>query len=182
MVFDKKLWDKTVDFHGHTCPGLAIGYRAAVIALEKLSDNRSDDEELVAIVENDACGVDAIQVITGCSLGKGNLIYKNRGKQAFTIAQRKSGKAVRVYVDTAKLDVEPNDREGKIQAVLTAPAEEFCQVEFVSLKIPEKAKIFPSVVCSCCRERLAEPRAKLQDGKIVCLDCFKPYQRGWESI
>ncbi len=45
----------TVSFHGHACPGLAIGYRAAVHALETFHAGRDEDEELVAIVENDAC-------------------------------------------------------------------------------------------------------------------------------
>ncbi len=64
---------KCLDFHGHLCPGLAIGYRAATGALEWLKENRSEDEELVAIVETDACGADAVQVLTGCTFGKGNL-------------------------------------------------------------------------------------------------------------
>lgn len=71
---EKSSWEKAVEFHGHTCPGLTIGYRVAEIAMGELETIRSVDEELIAIVENDACGVDAIQVLTGCSLGKGNLI------------------------------------------------------------------------------------------------------------
>ena len=54
-------------FHGHFCPGLMIGYRAAQIALRELHVERAEDEELVAICENDACGVDAVQVLTGCT-------------------------------------------------------------------------------------------------------------------
>ena len=69
-----KSYDAAVAFHGHACPGLALGYRAAEYALQHLRTGRSDDEDLVAIVENDACGVDAIQMVAGCSVGKGNLI------------------------------------------------------------------------------------------------------------
>lgn len=71
-----ELWYECVKFHGHECPGLAIGFRAALIAKEKMEVSFSQDEEIVCITENDACGVDAIQVITGCTLGKGNLILK----------------------------------------------------------------------------------------------------------
>jgi formylmethanofuran dehydrogenase subunit E len=67
----------TVSFHGLACPGLAIGYRAAVHALETLHAGR--DEELVAIMENDACGMDAIQAVTGCTTDKGNLIMQDPG-------------------------------------------------------------------------------------------------------
>jgi len=37
-----------------------------------LGENRAEDEEIVAVVETDACGADAIQVRTGCTFGKGN--------------------------------------------------------------------------------------------------------------
>ncbi len=57
---------------------------------------RAMDEELVAIVENDACGVDAVQVLTGCTFGKGNFIFYDYGKMAFTFFSRKTGKGVRL--------------------------------------------------------------------------------------
>ena len=80
---DKKiLWEKCVDFHGHQCGGLTIGYKAALYAMELLELEFSDDEQVVCISENDACGVDAIQVLLGCSVGKGNLLFHMRGKQA----------------------------------------------------------------------------------------------------
>ena len=34
MKDKKALWDRAVDFHGHACPGLTIGYRAALYAAE----------------------------------------------------------------------------------------------------------------------------------------------------
>lgn len=64
-----------VEFHGHECPGLAMGYRMASAAMNALNSIHSEDEEIVAIVENNACGVDALQCVTGCTFGKGNLIF-----------------------------------------------------------------------------------------------------------
>ena len=72
-------YPEIISFHGHECPGLAIGYRMATAAMEKLSVLRAEDEEIVAIVENDACGVDALQCVTGCTFGKGNLIFHDYG-------------------------------------------------------------------------------------------------------
>ncbi len=80
----KELWEKCAAFHGHVCGGLTIGYKAALYAIELLDLSFSDDEQVVCISENDACGVDAIQVILGCSVGKGNLLFHMRGKQAFS--------------------------------------------------------------------------------------------------
>ena len=102
------LWKKCAAFHGHECGGLTIGYKAALyalelldISLENVSENPeciSKDEDLVCIAENDACGVDAIQVILGCSVGKGNLLFHLRGKQAFSFYNRRNGKSVRLVL------------------------------------------------------------------------------------
>ncbi|NIT04240.1 formylmethanofuran dehydrogenase, partial [Candidatus Saccharibacteria bacterium] len=48
-----KSFDDVVEFHGHLCPGLAIGFRVARAALDELGQ-RAEDEELVAVVENDS--------------------------------------------------------------------------------------------------------------------------------
>lgn len=55
-----KLWEKVVSFHGHECSGLAMGFRAAEVAMEHLNLEFSKDEEIVCVTENDACGVNAI--------------------------------------------------------------------------------------------------------------------------
>ena len=92
MCTEKTLWEKVVDFHGHACTGLATGFRVAEAALSALQGDRDIDEEMVAIAENDSCAVDAIQVITGCTYGKGNLIIRDYGKQAYTFILRKTAK------------------------------------------------------------------------------------------
>ena len=63
-----------------------------------LAEQRSEDEEIVAIVENDACSADAVQVITGCTFGKGNFIHKDYGKMALTLLSRNTGRGVRILL------------------------------------------------------------------------------------
>ena len=77
-------WEECVAFHGHSCPGLTIGYKAALYAIRLLDLSFSEDEEVVCISENDACCVDAIQIMLGCTAGKGNLLFHMTGKMAFT--------------------------------------------------------------------------------------------------
>ena len=79
-----KSYQEAVQFHGHSCPGLAMGFRMTKAALDHFSSERSVDEEMVAIVENDACGTDAVQFLSGCTFGKGNLIFKDYGKMVYT--------------------------------------------------------------------------------------------------
>ena len=76
VISSSRDFKKCVEFHGHTCPGLAIGFRAARTLMERLGARKAPDEELVAIVETDACGADAIQVMTGCTFGKGNFFSR----------------------------------------------------------------------------------------------------------
>ena len=78
MKISPRLIEETIRFHGHSCPGLALGIRAAEVALKE--SERAPDEEVVAVVETDMCGVDAIQYLTGCTFGKGNLIHLDYGK------------------------------------------------------------------------------------------------------
>lgn len=202
MCMEKNNWEKAVEFHGHTCPGLTIGYRVAEIALHELETIRSADEELVAIVENDACGVDAIQVLTGCSLGKGNLIFRDYGKQVYTFACRDSGKAVRVAVkgtiwpkDPGYLELRKKIFGGTAteeekatflgfqqdlsRRMMEMPAVEFCEVRHINMELPGKARIFDSHTCARCGEPVMEPRARVKAGRIVCIPCSEQYDRGW---
>lgn len=173
---NQKLWYECVRFHGHECPGLAIGFRASQIAMEKMELNFSQDEEIVCITENDACGVDAVQYVTGCTLGKGNLILKGTGKMAFTFISRKNGKALRLLLKHDDLQMERHERQ---EYILKGPAEDLFKIEWISIELPDKARKFNTVICEVCNEGASENKIRLQDGKKVCLDCYKEYSRGW---
>lgn len=169
-------WEKAVAFHGHSCPGLAIGFKAAEAAKEKLGISFSSDEELVCVTENDACGVDAIQFMTGCSLGKGNLIYRGTGKMAFSFFNRDTGESLRMIAKPLK---EEMNYEQKQKYILNSPVDEIFDFMKPSFSLPNNALIFQSVVCESCGESAPEYKMRLQDGKKVCLDCFTDYGRGW---
>lgn len=185
---------KVGEFHGHVCPGLIYGYRAAKAALSALGP-RSADEELVAIVENDSCAVDAIQVLTGCSFGKGNLIFRDFGKSVYTFLSRDTGRGVRISVDY-KAEESPDDADvwrkymsgdrseevvkgiaarkaRKVRAILEAPEELVLTIRPANEALPARARIFPSGRCSICGEKVMEPRLRLKDGKPVCLACLE---------
>ena len=150
MDDEKALWKKCVEFHGHECGGLTIGYKAALYAKELLDLDFSEDEQVVCISENDACGVDAIQVILGCSVGKGNLLFHICGKQAFSFYDRGSGRSVRL--------------------VLKEKPREMTKAEFLAL--PRKAEIFGSARCGCCGEMTGEKWLREAGGKKLCPDCL----------
>ena len=91
---DPQRIEQTIRFHGHNCPGVSIGIRASEMALRDFE--RAPDEEVVAVVETDMCAVDAIQFLTGCTFGKGNLIHLDYGKNAFSFYRRSDGKGIRI--------------------------------------------------------------------------------------
>ncbi|MEL7565291.1 MAG: FmdE family protein [Dehalobacterium sp.] len=173
---NKELWEKCVEFHGHQCPGLAIGFRAAEAAREKLGITFSPDEEVVCITENDACGVDAVQVLTGCSMGKGNLIYRNTGKQAFTFFVRKTGESLRLVLNAVDGDM---DREQRQEYLLNADLAKIFSFKQPNFPLPETARLFNTVICEICGEGAPEHKIRIQEGKKVCLDCFHDYSRGY---
>ncbi|HOJ11779.1 MAG TPA: FmdE family protein [Clostridiales bacterium] len=174
---NKQLWDKSVAFHGHECPGLAIGFKACEAAAEKMQLEFSDDEEIVCVTENDACGVDAVQAIFSCTLGKGNLIYRGTGKQAFSFFNRKTGQKFRVCLKPSQN--KGMDRDQWKEYLLNSQVDEIFTFSEPKFDLPERARLLKTVVCEICEEGTPEHKAHLQDGKIVCADCFKTYDRGW---
>ncbi|MEW6584374.1 MAG: FmdE family protein [Nitrospirota bacterium] len=188
-----KTFDDVVEFHGHACPGLALGYRVSVFALKELGE-RASDEELVSIVENDSCAVDAVQVMTGCTFGKGNLIFRDYGKQVYTFIKRPSGEGIRISIDFVPPEETVEERamwerygEGdrseevikavharktkKMNKILNAKDEELLKVSRGKMDLPEEAAIYPSLRCAICGEKVMETRARVRYGKIVCIPC-----------
>ena len=175
-MYNKDLWKKCVEFHGHECPGLAIGFRACEIAKEKLNLKFSKDEEVVCITENDACGVDAIQVITGCTIGKGNLIYKGTGKMAFSFFDRKNNRSIRLILKDFNFN---GSRDEKQNYIIDGSEKELFDIKTPSFIVPEYARSFNSIKCEICGELAPEHKIRIEKGKKVCLDCYNEYTRGW---
>ena len=169
-----KTWKDCVAFHGHECPGLTIGYKASLYAIELLGLEFSEDEQLVCIAENDACGVDGIQVMLGCSVGKGNLLFHLRGKAAYSFYNRKTGKSVRLVLKPRQDNMSKAEAFAYYQA---CKPEDMFLVKETCLPLPEKARLFESYVCEHCAESTGAEWIRLAEGKKLCLDCYGSYER-----
>lgn len=170
----KSDWERCVEFHGHVCGGLTIGYQAARLAIRLLNLTFSKDENVVAICENDACGVDAIQVMLGCSVGKGNLLFHMCGKQAFNIYERNSGRSVRLVLRETPGGL---SREESLRYLTESDPAELFDVRETVLQVPERARLFDSYICDCCGEKTGSNWIRLQGDKKLCLDCYRSYDR-----
>jgi formylmethanofuran dehydrogenase subunit E len=165
-------YSEIVAFHGHSCPGLAIGYRMSSAAMAELGLSRSGDEELVAIVENDACGVDALQYVTGCTFGKGNLVFRDYGKNAYTLFSRKSGRGIRVvFHGNGVSDRLREDRTAYAEFLMHCPQDVIIELQPAVFDVPETARIRNSVVCPLCSEKVMESRLHSVNGRSICIPC-----------
>lgn len=174
-MYNVEEWEKAVAFHGHRCPGLAIGFKAVEAFVQQNRVGDISDEQVVCITENDACGCDAVQALLSCTFGKGNLIYRRMGKMAFNFYIRESGEALRLYFKADNTDRLP--REAWMERILNAPADELFAFSKPVFQLPEQARLFQSQTCSVCGEKVREDRVRLEEGKPVCLGCYKEYDR-----
>ena len=119
-----------------------------------------------------ACGVDAVQVLTGCTFGKGNFIFRDYGKQVYTFYSRNTGKGYRVLFHGNNIpeNVRGN-REMMTQWLLDADEEAIIDVVEVEIEEPDMAEMVPSVRCEYCGEMVMQTRTKDIDGKITCIPC-----------
>jgi formylmethanofuran dehydrogenase subunit E len=194
------LLRKAGELHGHFCPYVALGVRAGYMALKALGIERTTGmEEVVAIVETNNCFSDGVQMVTGCTFGNNALIYRDLGETAVTVAKR-DGTAVRIALKAEWEDAfdsrypEAHDlferivvnREEATQAEheklmqlwaessfgqLELPEEEVFNVKPKKIKVPSYAPIFASVRCSVCGDNVMETRARVKDGKPICIAC-----------
>jgi formylmethanofuran dehydrogenase subunit E len=192
-----KLLKRAGELHGHFCPFLAIGVKAAARAVKELGVSSTGMEEIIAIVETNNCFSDGVQFITGCSFGNNALIYRDYGKTAFTLTRR-NGEAVRIVVKDVsefleRAEPEANRLFQKVVVehkgtkederrlrerwrqiafkILDVPDDELFDVTRVAIQVPAYARIFASVKCSICGENIMEPKARVRDGKPVCIPC-----------
>jgi formylmethanofuran dehydrogenase subunit E len=189
-------FQKCIDFHGHACPGLAMGYVAAKAGMAWLGERRAEDEEIVAIVETDACGSDAIQVVTGCTFGKGNFFFRDYGKTAFSFLSRASGKGIRLCAKPNLFSLAPehgalrerveNGQAGdedlkafwnlqmqRTKDVLDSPADQLYRFNEITTPLPARAEIHDSLLCAICGEPVMASRLTQTTEGLLCRPCLK---------
>jgi formylmethanofuran dehydrogenase subunit E len=170
------LFKKAQEFHGHVCPGIVLGTRLTIAGLRELGMNPHEtNHNLIVYMEIDRCGADAVQAITGCSLGHRNLKHVDYGKFAATFVDIGTGKAVRVAVDEkdrAKHDGMEQKEVIKILGEL--PEANILKIEQVHISVPEDdIPGFPrqKEKCTVCGEQIMDNRHLVLDGTVQCRNC-----------
>ena len=164
---------KAGDYHGHVCAGIALGTKMTLAAMKALGlDPKLKNKNLIVYVEIDRCMTDAVQTITGCSLGHRSLKYIDYGKFAATFVNLDTKKALRASIK------ESFDSSGPIEEVTSAiartPDDELVILQEVEIKIAEtelpglpKSRAY----CSSCGERIVDGREVRKGNGVMCRGC-----------
>ncbi|WP_214408493.1 FmdE family protein [Sphaerisporangium fuscum] len=187
-------YSQVTRFHGHECPGSAVGLRMAEIAVARLG-RHSQDNEILAIGETDACAIDAVQVVTGCTLGNRHLVQEDNGKIAFTFWRVADGTGIRVSAKpgseafrgeeawalarkveagTATDEERGRFKQGqaeRVRRILAVPVEDLLVTETVSGEAPEAKKLQPHAPCDGCDEQTSTAVLHNHRGRMLCPPC-----------
>ncbi len=180
----EQLLKKSTKVHGHICAGQVIGVRMCLLALKQIniSDPKGvDRKKLYVIVEIDRCATDAIQSVTGCSLGKRSMRWIDQGIMAATFINLESGDAVRVTALEESRELSKkyypqidNKYEQQLEAYRLMPDEELFGVKRVAVDIPPEnmpGRPLKRVQCEGCGDWVQDCREVKKEGKTLCRGC-----------
>ncbi len=190
LIFEKLL-DESVRIHGHLCPGQVLGVRMSMFGLGKagIADPRGKDRKSIMVyVEIDRCATDAIQSVTGCSLGKRTLKFMDYGKMAATfvnLGKRDAGtnrfRGVRVLAKEESRKTAMNYFPGigdkyqrQTAAYKVMPDDELFAWREVLVEIPEEdmpGRPLQRIECGKCGEHVQDRREIRTGGKPLCRAC-----------
>ena len=183
---------ESVAFHGHVCPGQMLGIRMAIRGCRELGIElpRVDNKRLIVYVEIDRCATDAIQIVTGCKLGKRTMKYLDYGKLAATFVDLYTGNAVRLGArEDAREKASRYQRPGWTRhqteafAYRIMPEEELFHLEHVLVQIPAEdmpGQPLRRVMCSECGETVNDGREVILAERVLCLSCA--YGRYYQPV
>ena len=203
MVEPKEFLEAGQIFHGHKCPAMPMGLKVGAAAMNKLGVERSMDGQLQALVEIGeghcaTCFADGVQMITGCTFGKGNIKKLYYGKWGVTLIDTTTGRAVRVspraeamlaskkteffteyrmkHIPASKVPSEVV--EPLVEKVMNAPVEMLLNIgEVFDYEVPPKVESFTGFVCDMCGEMVSEIYGRPLGDKKVCQPCYEKAQR-----
>jgi formylmethanofuran dehydrogenase subunit E len=199
MVNPKEYLEFGQKFHGHKCPAMPMGLRVGAAAMNALGVERAKDGQLIALVElgEDHCATcfaDGIQVVTGCTFGKGNIKKLHHGKWGVTLINRATGESIRVVPKAEAMlknkssDFMQNYRkkgipasqvpehvvEPLIEMVMNAHDDQILSIgKIFKQEVPPKKESFEGFVCDICGEMTVEAYGRPLGEKKVCHPCYE---------
>lgn len=182
-TFDELL-EISTRIHGHICAGQVIGVRMSILGLKLLNiddPKGKDRKKIYVVVEIDRCATDAIQSVTGCSLGKRTLKWLDHGVMAATFVNLDTNLSYRITAreEARELSEKYSDNslgkyERQLEAYKIMPENELFKVEEVILKIPDSdmpGKPLRRVQCAACGDWVQDCREIQRENETHCKKC-----------
>jgi formylmethanofuran dehydrogenase subunit E len=177
-----ELLRESSTLHGHSCAGQIVGVRMAMVGCREVDiEEPKGCKKLIVCVEMDRCATDAIQAVTGCSLGRRTLKFFDYGKMAATFINLETQKAVRVVarddartLASAYCPEAASPREAQKKAYGIMPESALFSLHVVSPNIAEEnLPGFRSsrVYCDSCGEGINFRREINTAGRTLCIPC-----------
>jgi formylmethanofuran dehydrogenase subunit E len=178
----EELLQESSSTHGHRCAGQVLGVRMAMVGCREVEiEEPKGCKKLVVYVEMDRCATDAIQAVTGCSLGKRTLKFLDYGKMATTFINLETRRAVRVLAKDDSRALAPfyaqnpaNPHHAQKQAYGVMPEELLFSIQPAAIDIPEEdlpGFRSPRVTCEQCGEGINLRREVKLAGRTLCIPC-----------
>ena len=176
LVAQKFIDDsEIVAVDGHQFSGATIAaagkYQPAGLTMVTPSATQPDITDMGDFIWR-ICMTDAVQVITGCSLGHRSLKFIDYGKFAATFVNQDTGLAVRATIKESFDSNRPIEELSR--AVANLPDDELVILREVAVDIPaDDLPGFPQhkAYCSLCGERISDGRDVTRNGKTLCRAC-----------
>ena len=194
---EKELLYSALNMHGHFCGGMPMGFKAGLFALKTLGVSREPNMDKMVIIftgERHAAGcfADGVQFATGCTYGKGLMKKEPKGKFSFLFVDKVNKKAVKVaikpnvmlkafqspFIEMRKKGIKPTDIPKDLALQMfkrpfTIEDNELFDFEGpFDYKVTKGKSCFNLVICEKCGEAVAENYIKVEDGKMICIDCW----------
>lgn len=199
MLVDLQL-KLAADFHGHLCPDLVVGYRATRYAMARLQPELAWAPGCFVVAENRTSALDAVQRLTGCTVGNGRLVVHDHGKHSYTYCNRE-GIGLRVALrpdcvpeDQAYLALEAKVRAGRATLLETARYQALLdeRVAFllrisddrafasarVAARLPPETMTSALFACDICGEPVIASRLVSLGSQRLCGPCAEGESSG----
>jgi len=184
MDFDLLL-ERSIKIHGHLCPGQVLGVKMAILGMEQIGlhvpATGKREKRVIVYVEMDRCATDAIQTVTGCSLGHRTMKFCDYGKMAATFVNLETKRAIRIIAredsreKTKQLFPEITDPyTAQMFAYQAMSNEELFDMMPVHVNIPPAdmpGRPLKRISCSRCGEYVQDMRDVCRNGEVLCKAC-----------
>ena len=185
---------RATDFHGHLCPDLVIGCKAYELAMKTLCHRENLDGGFIVIAENTTSAIDAIQCLSGCTLGNQRLKIHDLGKHKYTFLNSRTGLGVQLSLKEQGFGDEPQHIEleermkkgeatvediahlrrlldGRVKRLLSLKHDELFEIVTIRREPPQTETFTDFVRCHHCGDLVLKSKLVNIDGLFLCRQC-----------